>query len=150
MLRKSLKLLMTTRAFNNINRVLSTAAEEELIVKPKKRVKKTKDETIPKDIFKSFDYPGRTIAFDYPATILKKQRKKSKVDALYIADQNTADKIFESITKNLPEDKLLVEVNPGIGLLTKRLIEKRNKLILFESDKILTQRLNVSHSLLIN
>lgn len=136
MLRKSIDLAV----INKYYRKFATVAAG-------KGVKKISDEEpkIPKDILKHYDNSDRKVALDYPESVLKKFNRRKKLDELYLADSNAADKIFDVVTKNLPADKPVIETHPGIGLLSKRLIETSNKLILFEPDKGLFQKLIVSY-----
>lgn len=143
MLRKSSNILVTSRFFINYQRQLATAVKAER----KKRAKKDSDElNVQKDILKYYsENAEKSVALQYPDTILRKFNKKKKLDGLYIADALGIDKIFNAITKNLPDDMPIIEANPGIGILTRKLMnETKNPLILFEPDKIMYDKLKVS------
>jgi hypothetical protein len=121
----------------------STAAE--ISIEPPKRGKEKKIiPIVQKDVLKHFRHPDREIALEYPPTILVKSKKKIE-GGLYIADKYAVDPIFDEVTKDLPPDKPIFEINPGLGLLTERLIkETKNLLVLCEPDKICFEKMRVS------
>ncbi|KAG5684931.1 hypothetical protein PVAND_014139 [Polypedilum vanderplanki] len=129
MLRKTERLFIFTRNFNNIYRCLST----ETISETKKKVKslKKKKSIEEKKIYKYFD---KKIVQEYPEELFVKKKNNKKVDDnFYIANEKAARIIFNELVKDLPKNKLLIEINPGIGLLTQLLIdETKNDLFLFE------------------
>lgn len=111
MLKKSINL----NAFNKYHRYFSS-------VTVKKREKNGDEPKIHKDLLKHFDNADRKVAFEYPENILKKFNKKKKLDGLYLADNIGVDKIFDVITKNLPDDKPIIEVNPGEELFSSSIL----------------------------
>lgn len=145
MLRNSLRLWSIRSLTYSHHRYLSSSVAELPVDPPKKRKREKKVEPqVQKDVAKHFSQAGRQLALKYPPAILARSKKKD-VDGFYIADQYGADKAFEVITKDLPDDKPIYEVNPGLGMLSKRLInETKNKLILCEPDKFCFERMKVS------
>lgn len=96
---------------------------------PKKR-------KVPQDIkeqfFKSDEL--KTIVNKFPEKFL---RKKYKVPGqLYIAHPSAAQCIAPHLTAGIPTDMPVIEVNPGLGLLTQELIDHGlSNLRLYESAK---------------
>lgn len=146
MLRLTIKSLSLTNISDKFRRLLSSTANELLIEKPKKQKReKYLDPTIQKDLYKHFNQINRQNALEYPPEILAKTKKKT-IDGFYIADSHGADMVFEAVTKNLSSEKPLLEVNPGLGMLTKRLLaETENKLLLCEPDKFCFDKITVSY-----
>jgi dimethyladenosine transferase 2, mitochondrial len=93
-----------------------------------------------KEILKYFSAPERLAALKYPDTIMKRSKKK-KIEHLYVGDEETAQKIANILTDNLPRDLQLIEVNPGVGMLTKHLAQTENKLFLYENNDSLHNQL---------
>lgn len=135
-----------TRSFSYSRTLLFPSAAAEASDKPvkKRKSREVKEPGIQKDVLKYFSNFIREEALEFPSTILTKTKRKN-VDGYYIADPVVVDSIAEVIKKDLPEDKLIFEVNPGLGMLTKKLIkETKNPLVLCESDKICYEKLSVS------
>ena len=63
----------------------------------------------------------------------------------FLINQNVVDKIVES--SNITKEDLVIEIGPGLGTLTKELLEKAGKVICIELDKkmikILTDRFSL-------
>lgn len=79
----------------------------------------------------------------FPEKLLR--RKTKTPESLYIVNEDSAKKIVQHLKANIASDKLLIEVNPGIGLLTKHLLnETSNDLLLYESNDSFIPELNVS------
>uniref|UniRef100_A0A182JU81 rRNA adenine N(6)-methyltransferase n=1 Tax=Anopheles christyi TaxID=43041 RepID=A0A182JU81_9DIPT len=110
----------------------------------------TKTETaIPKDVLEYFQTTsgmGASVLKQFPPAFLRKSSLNT--ERFYVANLVTAERIAEVLTKDLPPDRLLVEVNPGPGLLTKQLM-KRNvqNLRLYETDPSFEARLKSSFNL---
>lgn len=98
---------------------------------------------ISKEIVAQFSSPEQqAILKSFPEKYL---RKKTKSDGYYFAGEKTAADIADIITKGLKPDQTLIEVNPGLGFLTKHLIERTsNNLILYESTPNFLSGLEVS------
>lgn len=63
----------------------------------------------------------------------KELKLKKSLGQNFLIDQNIITKILESL--NIEEDSLIIEVGPGIGALTKKLVTLDTKLLCFEIDK---------------
>lgn len=75
-----------------------------------------------------------------PEKFLK--RTKRIADQLYLTDEDVAEIIFNEINKHC-STSTIVEVNPGIGLLTKKLMTKPlSQLILYESNEEMYKNLD--------
>lgn len=76
----------------------------------------------------------RNILKDVPAKILKVRRKAP--DALYLVDDDVADDVVTTINKEVETlDSPIIEANPGLGLITKRLLNcGAQNLQLYESN----------------
>lgn len=113
-----------------------------------KRTKKIKDDgvKIPKQIISYFDEPEKRFVLNsFPEKVLQKIRKNP--DGLYIANDETARVIANALGKDLNPNKLIVEANPGVGLLTKHLLNKtENDVLLYEPKEHFHRHLNVSSS----
>ena len=147
MLKNSFRFLNLSRHTSIINRLSTTTTEAEK--EPPKKIRRRKkydvsnEPVVNKLILKYYDNPVREIAMEYPETILVRQRKKIGT-GLYIADRCAVDEILQAIKSDLRPDIPLYEANPGIGLLTRRLIlETKNPLTLCEPDKICYEKICV-------
>ena len=58
---------------------------------------------------------------------------KKKYGQNFLNDNNILNNIVNSV--EITKDDLVIEIGPGEGALTKKIIEKTNKLICFEIDK---------------
>uniref|UniRef100_A0A182QP86 rRNA adenine N(6)-methyltransferase n=1 Tax=Anopheles farauti TaxID=69004 RepID=A0A182QP86_9DIPT len=69
----------------------------------------------------------------FPASILRKSSLNT--ERFYVANRATANQIADVITQDLPPNRLLVEVNPGPGLLTEQILQRNvQNLRLYETD----------------
>ncbi|XP_062564116.1 dimethyladenosine transferase 2, mitochondrial [Armigeres subalbatus] len=68
----------------------------------------------------------------FPASLL---RRTQVSEQFYLAAPKLAKNIAKWVTDGMGPDQLLVEVNPGVGLLTKELLKKTNNLLLYETDE---------------
>lgn len=139
---KAWKVLVRTRHLDSCYRVLSTSTINE--VKAKVKVPRRKTQIQERETYQHFSLKGKNEALHFPESFFIK--KKSKIpDNFYIADKLAALKIINELKKDLPEDKLIMEVNPGIGLLTQMLIdETKNDIFLYESEELLFYKVAVS------
>jgi hypothetical protein len=147
MLRNPLKHLLSTRLWSQKCRFVSSAEfpveceDEFMSIKKRKRIKEPIQGH--KDVINHFSHPDKQIALNYPPELLKRYNKKNSIESFYLSDKSAVDIIFEALMKDLG-DRDLYEVNPGLGLLTDKLINgTNNKLTLFESDKRLKEQLEV-------
>ena len=58
----------------------------------------------------------------------------------FLIDESVVEKIVES--SEITKDDLVIEIGPGLGTLTKKLLEKAQKVICVELDKKMIQILN--------
>ena len=74
--------------------------------------------------------------------IMKKYRIKANksLGQNFLISQNVVDKIVES--SNITKEDLVIEIGPGLGTLTKELLEKAGKVICIELDKKMIKILN--------
>jgi len=136
--RKGLLNIFNSRHLEIFHRLLSTKVANEL------KSPKRKSPVTGKEVYKYYNYPERKIAHSFPETFFVKKRGKTP-DNFYIASNIAASTIANSLKKDLPADKLIMEVNPGIGLLTEKLItETNNDLFLYEAHEHLFDKLAVS------
>lgn len=79
----------------------------------------------------------------YPENLI---RKKTKLPTgLYNTCPNIARVIVDEVKKDLPEDRPVLEANPGPGMITNLLLrETKNDLFLYEPDPFFHETLNVS------
>lgn len=136
------------RFITNHHRLLSSSKILNEGAQSISRKNKNKPESVKvsKDVVKHFDTPYRSAAFDFPKSLMLKKRKKSN-DVFYVADKLAASKIIKEFKKDLPANKPILEINPGIGLLTKYLIQDTpNDLFLYENDASMYDELLVSYS----
>lgn len=108
----------------------------------RKRVVNT-DSKINREFLQYFGEEDKELIFkSFPDKTLK--RKFKSPDHLYLADRKCAKTIAGFLTAHNTDEKPIVEVNPGIGLLTNELIENTgSKLILYELHDIFLPNLNV-------
>lgn len=142
MIKQSWKLFRVSRTLNLYHRKLVTVPSENVdLLQNKSRVKQEKKEIeeaidlkASKEILKHFNEPNcKYILSCFPERHLK---RKKKPDDLYIANETTARTIADWIKKDLKADQTLIEVNPGLGLLTTHLVkETANDILIFEPDE---------------
>ncbi len=74
--------------------------------------------------------------------IMKKYKIKANksLGQNFLISQNVVDKIVES--SNITKEDLVIEIGPGLGTLTKELLEKAGKVICIELDKKMIKILN--------
>ena len=67
--------------------------------------------------------------------IMKKYkiRANKSLGQNFLINQNVVDKIVES--SNISKEDLVIEIGPGLGTLTKELLERAGKVICIELDK---------------
>lgn len=132
-------------------RWLVTEAESEVTPpkepkKRRKRVEATKigEKRVTKEMAAYFDAFNMTPMLQIlPQTALT--RKIKAPEGFYIAHEESAEKIAQVLVKDLDKDQTLVEANPGLGLLTQRLIERTsNNLMLYEPAKMHHSHLQAS------
>jgi Ribosomal RNA adenine dimethylase len=116
-------------------------------VTPKPRKKRAPKDSIeskiPKELLGNYDSPEDIkVLASFPDKFLK---KKTTSDIFYMANEKQASHIADIITKDLRPDQTLLEANPGLGFVTKHLLEKTsNNLILYESTSSFVKELSVS------
>lgn len=72
--------------------------------------------------FDSFSYfAGNDLVKSFPANLL---RRKSSSDDLYVTNSHWAEVITNHLTATPDNKSPIVELNPGIGILTKQLLER--------------------------
>ncbi|XP_055595536.1 dimethyladenosine transferase 2, mitochondrial [Uranotaenia lowii] len=86
------------------------------------------------EYFRQNDRDSKLLA-KFPPSILR--RNPANADRFYLASQETAKIISQHVTTGLSQDVPLIEVNPGLGILTRELLTKRksSQLILIETDQ---------------
>jgi 16S rRNA (adenine1518-N6/adenine1519-N6)-dimethyltransferase len=70
--------------------------------------------------------------------------KKARLGQNFLADQRAADKILDALGE--VSDKLVVEIGPGKGALTDRLVQRAGRLIAIELDRMLATELRYKYS----
>ncbi len=82
--------------------------------------------------------------------IMKKYkiRANKSLGQNFLINQNVVDKIVES--SNITKEDLIIEIGPGLGTLTKELLEKAGKVICIELDKKMVNILKDRFSLYTN
>ncbi|EAT35245.1 AAEL012582-PA [Aedes aegypti] len=75
----------------------------------------------------------------FPSALLKRTQTAER---FYFAAPQRAKALAKWITNGLEPDRLLVEVNPGMGLLTKELLKKTDNLMLYETEEGFESELN--------
>lgn len=96
---------------------------------------------VPKDIQKYFDAENKSEMLDLiPLKYLKKKQKPS--EHLYLTDKTVAGTIASHVRKRCTTS-IVVEVNPGMGMLTEELLKFNNlqKLYLCESNECFIKNL---------
>lgn len=76
----------------------------------------------------------------FPASLL---RRTQVSEHFYLAAPKLAKNIAKWVTDGMGPDQLLVEVNPGVGLLTQELLKKTNNLLLYENDESFASELEM-------
>lgn len=112
--------------------------------KTTQKLKSNYETKVVKEISAYFGSPGsENILQSFPEKLLK--RKKAP-EGFYIATESAAKQIFDALKSyKLQPDKPIIEVNPGLGLLTKHLVnETGNDLILFEPIESFHSNISVS------
>ncbi len=72
-------------------------------------------------------------------------RADKKLGQNFLVDENTVNKIIEN--SNISKNDLVIEIGPGLGTLTKELLEKAGKVICIELDPRMVQILKDRFSL---
>ena len=82
--------------------------------------------------------------------IMKKYkiRANKSLGQNFLINQTVVDTIVES--SNITKEDLIIEIGPGLGTLTKKLLEKAGKVICIELDKKMVNILNDRFSLYTN
>ena len=111
--------------------------------KPKMKRKSSTEPRISKDIQSYFNNKEREFVLKkFPEKFLRKKIKTP--ENLYICDEECAEIIADYITKSDGNNKPVIEINPGIGMLTKHLLQKTNNdLMLYENNEFFNTELNV-------
>lgn len=131
--------MKSIRQITSLYRTYSTQIEDASLPlasinlqKVKSPRKSTKEPKIAKEILNYFNDPERTqVLKGVPVKLLRK--KSSTVNGLYLMTDKTAEKIADVLVKDLKPHQTLIEVNPGLGLLTKHLANRiDNDLVLYE------------------
>lgn len=133
----------TPKHIETCHRLFSTKTSKDKnlfdIKVPKKRSLTIKE----KDVYKFFASPEKKVAHNFPESFFVKKRGKTP-DNFYLAHKEAANIISKVMTNELPKDKLIMEVNPGIGLLTQKLIDETdNDLFLYEANEEMFDKLAV-------
>lgn len=138
------QLLKASRQISFLNRKLVTKPSDDIhttqttlrLKAGRKKIEDPQDLNVKasKEILKHFDEPNcKYILSCFPEKLLK---KKKNPDDLYISNEKTALTIANVLKEGLAPDKTLIEVNPGLGLLTTHLIkETPNDLLIFEPNE---------------
>lgn len=72
-------------------------------------------------------------------------RKYKTPESMYLINQNTAKIIAKSVTKHISTTSPIVEVNPGLGILSKELLHHlSNHIYMFELSNHFSQHIGVS------
>lgn len=81
-----------------------------------------------------------------PSSLLRKYKTP---ESMYLINKSTAKVIAQTVKKHMNEYSPMVEVNPGLGLLSMELLQcNKNQLYMYETSNHFTQYLNVSNSYL--
>ena len=112
-------------------------------LKPRKKRKSSTEPRISKDIQSYFSNKEREFVLkQFPDKLLRKKIKTP--ENLYICDEGCAELIANYITKSDGYDKPVIEVNPGLGMLSKHLLKRTtNDLMLYENNEFFNTELNV-------
>lgn len=148
MIKISKNLLKSSKLVEIYCRLLSSSNEISSEIKRQnrtfKREGKVKRFLESSEVYKHFNNEERKKALEFPEGHFKKKRKTMSQE-FYVADKLGAFKIIKHLKKNLPKEKPVIEINPGVGILTQLLInETSNDLFLYELDENLLSNLNVS------
>ena len=110
--------------------------------KPRKKRKSSTEPRISKDIQSYFNNKEREFVLNqFPDKLLRKKVKTP--ENLYICDEGCAELIADYITKSDGNDKPIIEINPGLGLLSKHLLKRtKSDLMLYENNEFFNTELN--------
>lgn len=148
----SLKILLKSQS---IYRTLCTkalrdeAAEKIPVAKRKKMAKAAEPgSVVNKEMRNHFERSARKdILTTFPESLLKSKPKSRTPTGFYQTCKKTARTIFDELQKDLPEDRPVLESNPGNGYLTQHLIQSlKNDLYLYEQDSYFYPQVAVSFS----
>lgn len=157
---KNRKPKLSSKMLEKLRQVMEAKSPPELINEVNQEVNDTESKTkrrkkrsdcsplelrIPEKMQNYFNnHPDRGILFKtFPEKLLK--IRKNLDLSMYIASDDSARVIADVLKKDLPRDRTLLEISPGLGLLSKLLInETDNDLMLYESDQYFHPYLNVS------
>lgn len=131
--------------YRNLGSKAKKAESDNEVFKLKRKVKKKDDPLkVPKEMSSYFSASERRFALDsFPVKLFQVSRKEP--DGLYIASRESASLIADALKKNLKPNVTIIESNPGVGLLTKQLIDQtENDLLLFEPKENFQQELKVN------
>ncbi|XP_050091458.1 dimethyladenosine transferase 2, mitochondrial, partial [Anopheles aquasalis] len=96
--------------------------------------------TVPKDVQDYFQSRDASVLSLFPPNLLRKCSQNT--ERFYVADRSTALQVADILTRDLPTDRLLVEVNPGPGLLTTELLKQhKQNLRVYETEASFEDRL---------
>ncbi|ETN67550.1 RrnaAD, ribosomal rRNA adenine dimethylase [Anopheles darlingi] len=96
--------------------------------------------TVPKDVQDYFQARDASVLSLFPPNLLRKCSQNT--ERFYIADRSASQQVADVLTRDLPADRLLVEVNPGPGLLTSELLKKhKQNLRVYETESCFESRL---------
>ncbi|GAB0092805.1 rRNA adenine N(6)-methyltransferase [Sergentomyia squamirostris] len=120
-------------------RLSSTAADIATEDSPKKtrkkrKVKSAENDAIPENIIEYFKSKHQSAQLEgFPSDYLIK--KQQTPDHLYIVDESVAKTVAGIVCKNSQDDSPIVEINPGLGILTQELLKvSKQKIHLYEVD----------------
>lgn len=111
--------------------------------KPRKKRKTSTEPRISKDIQSHFSNKEREFVLkQFPDKLLRKKIKTP--ENMYICDEGCAELIADYITNSDGNDKPVIEINPGLGLLSKHLLKRTtNDLMLYENNEFFNTELHV-------
>uniref|UniRef100_A0A4Y0BNV8 rRNA adenine N(6)-methyltransferase n=1 Tax=Anopheles funestus TaxID=62324 RepID=A0A4Y0BNV8_ANOFN len=105
------------------------------------------DIAVPKDLLEHFQTAeGMDVMKRFPPSILRKS--SINTERFYVANRATAEQIANVVTNDLPPDRLLVEVNPGPGLLTEQIMKHNvTNMRLYETETAFEMKLRSSFNM---
>ncbi|XP_049287852.1 dimethyladenosine transferase 2, mitochondrial [Anopheles funestus] len=105
------------------------------------------DIAVPKDLLEHFQTAeGMDVMKRFPPSILRKS--SINTERFYVANRATAEQIANVVTNDLPPDRLLVEVNPGPGLLTEQIMKHNvTNMRLYETETAFEIKLRASFNM---